>query len=222
MPTNRRANRNKAEDKPLTKFSAEDWKYPEPANSPGGKPWPVHLRRRKLDELMHELGFHNLNKTQIAEEFGCSRQTLYTDFEWIYKQGVDPNTVKLLQRDARDIHHLIKKKLSQELLQTKDGGKMATLAHELREVLREEREWATSFGVMQPIPIAAQIDHTLEIRWADASDAEILDQAKKIVDAEAKVVDIPKSENLLSEGIKFLGKDAESTKTKETKPDSHD
>lgn len=106
-------------------------------------------RIQKLVRLIERFGYYNLDKTQLAEEFGVSRKTLYEDIKAIKERGVDVVDMPLIKiemhRFITSAHAIIMRKINDPSLSESDRINYIKVGY---EGMQEERRFLEDFGVL--------------------------------------------------------------------------
>ena len=110
-------------------------------------------RIKKLVRLIERFGYYNLDKTQLAEEFGVSRSVLYEDINEIKARGIDVVDMPLVRiemhRFLTSSHAIIMRKIHDPAISESDRIAYIKVGY---EGMREERAFLEDFGVLTPNP----------------------------------------------------------------------
>jgi hypothetical protein len=148
--------------------------WPEDARK-SGLMWPRATRIKYLQYVMEAMGLRNINKKELALQFGVSRTMLYYDVEYLYQIGVPASLMERAKVDILSGMRLATRTTEKVLLESTDPNDKLKAAQVHAEVLLKETELLERWEVKRQA--IEQVDNNVTIRWAG------LEPVAKVIDA---------------------------------------
>lgn len=126
------------------------------------KPLRFHKRREEIKLIIEQLGLWNIQKKQLAERYGVSRQAIHNDINQIIKHA----PVGEIKEIAFELSNAYKKALneSRKILHSSDDPKMKLMAADtISRIGKEFTSMLESYGLKEKI--AERLDVEMKERY---------------------------------------------------------
>jgi predicted transcriptional regulator len=111
---------------------------------------PKAERLKYIREEAEKIGFHNINRTELAKKFNCTPRTIYTDIKKLYDLGVAEDCVKKSMLDLHNLHKSLFKELQLEFNNSENKNKVS-LAYALMQLQDKMIAYYESFGLKEKV-----------------------------------------------------------------------
>jgi len=108
-------------------------------------------RQREIEKQLRKLGYHGINKSQLARNYDVSRETIYKDLQEI----IDNTDINKVERVAYDIHNALQDALTESrkiLINPKMGSKnKLQAARTVKDLTAELTEFLEQYGYKEKV-----------------------------------------------------------------------